>query len=29
VFAIVYLVVAHHLIALDDVPFFPRFETIR
>jgi predicted secreted protein len=29
VFAIVYLVVAHHLITLDDVPFFPRFETIR
>ena len=29
VFVVVYLVVAHHLITLDDVPFFPRFETIR
>jgi predicted secreted protein len=29
VFAVVYLIVAHHLIALDDIPFFPRFETIR
>jgi len=29
VFALVYLIVAHHLITLDDIPFFPRFETIR
>jgi predicted secreted protein len=29
VFTVVYLVVAHHLITLDDIPFFPRFETIR
>jgi predicted secreted protein len=29
VFAVVYLIVAHHLITLDDIPFFPRFETIR
>jgi len=29
VFAVVYLVAAHHLITLDDIPFFPRFETIR
>jgi predicted secreted protein len=29
VFAIVYLVVEHHLITVDDIPFFPRYETIR
>jgi predicted secreted protein len=29
VFAIVYLVFEHHLITLEDIPFFPRYETIR
>ena len=29
VFAGVYAIVVHHLIALDDIPFLPRFEHIQ
>jgi predicted secreted protein len=29
VFAIVYAIIVHKLIALDDVPFLPRYESVR
>jgi predicted secreted protein len=29
IFAGVYAIMAHHLIALDDIPFFPRYERVR
>lgn len=29
VFAGVYAIVAHHVITLDDVPFFPRYERVQ
>jgi predicted secreted protein len=29
IFAGVYAVVAHHVITLDDIPFFPRYEKVQ
>jgi predicted secreted protein len=29
VFALVYAVVVHHVITLDDIPFFPRYERVQ
>jgi len=29
VFAIVYAIVAHKIVTLDEIPFLPRYETIR
>jgi predicted secreted protein len=29
VFAAVYVIIVHHVITLDDIPFLPRYETIR
>lgn len=29
VFAGIYLIMAHHLITLDQIPFLPRYETVR
>jgi predicted secreted protein len=29
VFAVIYLMIANHLITLDQIPFLPRYETLR
>jgi predicted secreted protein len=29
IFAVVYVIIAHRLITLDDIPFLPRYESIR
>ena len=29
VFAVVYVIVVHQVITLDDIPFFPRFEKVQ
>jgi predicted secreted protein len=29
VFAVIYAVIAHELITLDEIPFLPRYETVR
>jgi predicted secreted protein len=29
VFAVVYVIIVHHLITLDQIPFLPRFEPVR
>ena len=29
VFAVVYAIIVHHVITLDQIPFLPRFETVR
>jgi hypothetical protein len=29
VFAALYAVIVHHIITLDDIPFFPRYEPVR
>jgi predicted secreted protein len=29
VFVGIYLIIAHHLITLDQIPFLPRYETVR
>ncbi len=29
VFAVLYLIIVHHVIALDDIPFFPRYEHVQ
>jgi len=29
VFAGVYAIIVHHVIALDDIPFFPRYESVQ
>jgi predicted secreted protein len=28
VFAVLYVIIVHHVITLDDIPFFPRYEHI-
>ena len=29
IFAVLYVIIVHHLITLDQIPFLPRYETIR
>ena len=29
IFAVLYVIIVHHLITLDHIPFLPRYETIR
>jgi predicted secreted protein len=29
VFAVLYAIIAHHAITLDDIPFFPRYEPVQ
>ncbi len=29
VFAVLYVIIVHHVIALDDIPFFPRYEHVQ
>lgn len=29
VFAVLYAIIAHHVITLDDIPFFPRYESVQ
>lgn len=29
VFAVLYAIIAHHVITLDDIPFFPRYEPVQ
>jgi predicted secreted protein len=29
IFAFVYAIVVHHIITLDDIPFFPRYERMQ
>ncbi len=29
VFAVVYAIIVHHVITLDDIPFFPRYERVQ
>ena len=29
IFAAIYVIIVHHLISLDDIPFLPRYETIK
>jgi predicted secreted protein len=28
VFAVLYVIIVHHVIALDDIPFFPRYQHV-
>ena len=29
VFAVLYVIIVHHVITLDDIPFFPRYEHVQ